>query len=67
MPLRLPSIAIARIIQALRSGELEMHGLAGEWTKPRGDEEKPGQKFRPVFRRAKELSGLVGQIEQDRA
>ena len=64
MPLCLPSIAIPRVIQTLRSGELEVHGLAGEWTKPRGDEEKPGQKLRSVFRRAEELPGLVGQISR---
>ena len=43
-----------------------MNGLAGERAEAGGDEEKPGEKLRPVGRRAEEPAGLLGEIDEDR-
>ena len=66
MALRLPAVAIHRIVEALGRSELEMHGLAGKWTQTGSDEEQPGEELGPILRFADELAGLFGQIDQDR-
>ena len=66
MALRLPAVAIHRIVEALGRSELEMHGLTGKWTQTGSDEEQPGEELGPILRFADELAGLFGQIDQDR-
>jgi hypothetical protein len=66
VPLGFAAIAIHGVIEALRRGELEMYGLAGERAEARGDKQQPGKQFRPVLGLAEELAGLLSEIEQDR-
>ena len=65
VPFRLAPVTVHGIVEALGRGELEMHGLAGERAEARGDEQQPGQQLGPVLRRAEELAGLLGEIDQD--
>jgi len=61
-----PTVAVDRVVQTTGSGELKMHRLTREGTKAGGNEEQPGEQFRPVLRPAEELASLFGQVEQDR-
>src|SRR3546814_13724542 len=67
MAVDLAAVAVDRIGQLLRCGELEVHRLAGIGPDAAGDEEQPGQQFRPVGRAAGEAAGFLGEIEEDRA
>src|SRR5271165_2139219 len=66
VPLGLAAIAVHRVVEALRRRELEMHGLAGERTEARGDEQEPGEQLWPVRRGAEELARFFREIDQDR-
>src|SRR5271155_1567940 len=67
MPLDLSPIPINGVRNLFGNRVLEMHGLPGEGTNSRCDEEEPGEKFRPIGRRADETPGLVAEVEQDGA
>src|SRR3546814_11109549 len=62
----LAAVPVHRRIETLGRSVLEMHRLAGKRAETRGDEQEPGEQFRPVFRRAKKPSGLPGEIDEDR-
>ena len=67
VPLDLATIAIDRIGNLFRRGALKMHRLAGERTDACRDEEKPGEQFRPIRGLPDKSSGLVAEVQQDRA
>ena len=48
VPLRLPPVAVARVVEPLRGGELEMNRLAGEGPETGSDEKQPGEQLGPV-------------------
>src|SRR5271170_776707 len=67
MPFDFSPIAIDGVRNLFGNRVLEMHGLPGEGTYSRCDEEEPGEQFRPIRRRADETPGLVAEVEQDGA
>src|SRR6185295_6383502 len=62
------AVAVGGIGQLLGSEVPEVHGLAREGPDPGGDEHQPGQQFATrLWRIARQkLTGLFGEIEQDR-
>src|SRR3546814_11338649 len=64
--LSLAAVPVHRVIETRGRSVLEMHRLAGKRAETRGDEQEPGEQFRPVFRRAQKPSGLLGEIDEDR-
>jgi hypothetical protein len=67
MPLDLAPVAVHRIGRLLGHCMLEMNGLSGVGRDPGGDEEEPGEQFRPVGGRAYEAPCLVAEIKEDGA
>src|SRR3546814_6471123 len=54
--LSLAAVPVHRVIETRGRSVLEMHRLAGKRAETRGDEQEPGEQFRPVFRRAQKPS-----------
>src|SRR3546814_10062831 len=47
--LSLAAVPVHRVIETRGRSVLEMHRLAGKRAETRGDEQEPGEQFRPVF------------------
>ena len=58
------AVAVHRVTKPFRRGELEMDRLARKRPETRREEEQPREQLGAIVRRAEELAGLLGEIDE---